>query len=55
MVQVVFQQEFVATDESSSALFSVIFAPTPTEIPFTFMVETFDFSPPDAQGWLGCI
>ena len=50
-----FQQDLVETDETSSAQFSVIFTPTPTEIPFTFMVETFDFSPPDAQGWLGRI
>ena len=46
-----FQQAFVKTKESSGqARFSVIFAPQPTDIPFTFIVETFDFSPPDAEG-----
>ena len=46
-----FQQEFVETDESSGqSQFSVIFTPQPTDIPFTFIVETFDFSPPDAEG-----
>ena len=46
-----FQQDFVETDESSGqARFSVIFEPQPTEISFTFIVETFDFSPADAEG-----
>ena len=45
-----FQQPFVDTTESERARFSVIFDPMPTDIPFTFIVETFDFSPPDAEG-----
>ena len=47
-----FQQASVETDESSGqALFSVIFDPQPTEIPFTFIVETFDLTPAaDAEG-----
>ena len=52
MIQVMFQQSFVGTDESSGqAGFLITFAPQPTEIPFTFIVETFEFSPPDAEGW----
>ena len=46
-----FQQASVEITESSGqAQFSVIFEPQPTDIPFTFIVETFDFSPPDAEG-----
>ena len=48
-----FQQPSVDTTESEQAAqFAVRFDPQPTEIPFTFIVETFDFSPVDAQGWL---
>ena len=43
-------QTFVSTEESSDARFSVIFDPQDTEIPFTFLVETVDLSPPDAEG-----
>ena len=46
-----FQQSVVEIDESSGqARFLIMFAPQPTEIPFTFTVETFEFSPPDAEG-----
>ena len=40
------------TDESSEqARFEVTFDPEPTEISFTFIVETFDLTPvPDAEG-----
>ena len=45
-----FQQQLVETDEFSAIRFSVIFDPQETEIPFTFIVETVDLSPPDAEG-----
>ena len=52
MVRVMFQQSVVEIDESSGqAGFLIMFAPQPTEIPFTFTVETFEFSPPDAESW----
>lgn len=43
-------QDSVSTEESSNARFAVIFDPQDTEIPFTFLVETVDLSPPDAEG-----
>ena len=46
-----FQQTSVDTTESEQAArFAVRFEPQPTDIPFTFIVETFDFSPVDAEG-----
>ena len=51
MIQVLFQQASVETTESDSAAqFAVRFEPQPTDIPFTFIVETFNFSPADAEG-----
>ena len=49
-VQVMFQQQLVETTEPTQAQFSVTFTPQNTEIPFTFVVETFDTSPPHAAG-----
>ena len=45
-----FQQQLVEADETTLARFSVTFSPQDTEIPFTFIVETVDLSPPDAEG-----
>ena len=47
-----FRQVSVEEDESSGeARFEVTFDPEPTEISFTFIVETFDLTPvPDAEG-----
>ena len=45
-----FLQGSVDTTESERAFLSVGFTPQPTDIPFTFIVETFDFSPADAEG-----
>ena len=50
VVQVMFQQQFVETEESTQVQFSVVFTPLPTEIPITFMIETFDLSTLDAEG-----
>lgn len=47
-----FQQQLVKVDEYTDAQFLVVFTPQPTEIPFTFVVGTFDFLPPDARGLL---
>ena len=49
MIQVRFQQQLVEIDETSEARFSVTFVPQDTEIPFTFLVETVDLLPPDAE------
>ena len=51
VVQVMFQQQHVETNKSTGqARFSVTFTPLNTEIPFTFIVETFDLLPSDARG-----
>ena len=45
-----FQQQHVEIDEFTAAGCLVIFDPQETEIPFTFIAETVDLSPPDAAG-----
>ena len=52
MVEIIFQQTILEIEEIMQAQFSVIFSPQDTEIPFNFTVETFDLSPPDAEGLL---
>ena len=52
VVEIMFQQTVVEIEEVMRAQFSVTFSPQDTEIPFNFTVETFDLSPPDAEGLL---
>ena len=47
-----FQQQLMETNESTQVQFSVTFTPQDTEIPFTFIVETFDVPQFDARGLL---
>ena len=37
-------------DESGRAIIPVAFTPQTADISFTFIVETFDLTPPDARG-----
>jgi len=52
-VEVFFPNPVVTEDETSQrgqAIFPVTFSPQSADIPFTFIVETFDLTPPDARG-----
>ena len=49
-IQVFFKQKFVETKELEDVIIQVGFSPQKTTIPFTVRVETFDLTPPVAQG-----
>ena len=50
-IQVFFKQKFVETKELEDVIvIHVGFSPQKTTIPFTVRVETFDLTPPVAQG-----
>ena len=49
-MQVFFPDAIDSIDESARAIIPVAFTPQTADIPFTFIVETFDLTPPDARG-----
>ena len=49
-IQVFLKRTFLETKEFEGVIIPVGFSPQKTTIPFTVRIETFDLTPPDAQG-----